>query len=160
MYPINNVICAFVNDNIVGIIEKALFFNFKFIIVKVIKIKMLKRNIKTEDLLFIDCISAMAGEHGNGDCVFIENPASLEEISMHIGSLLEGIESEKKFLVLDSFSSLLIYNNKNSIEEFAMYLINKLRLNNVNGILVVMEKDIPDGLKKILIAMCDKVIYV
>ena len=41
-----------------------------------------------------------------------------------------------------------------------MFLINKLRLDNVNGVLVIIEKEAPEDLKQILIAMCDKTISV
>ena len=48
----------------------------------------------------------------------------------------------------------------NSVKEFSMFLMNKLRLDGVDGILVIIEKESPDDLKQILIAMCDKAIYV
>jgi len=124
--------------------------------------EMQKRSIKTDDVLFIDCVSSMAGEYfaQSENSVFVESPSALEEIGMHITSLLNKIESDKKFLIMDSFSTLLIYNSKNSVKEFAMFLINKLRLEGVSGILVVIEREVPDDLEQILIAMCDKVIHV
>jgi len=122
--------------------------------------EMQKRNIATENLLFIDCTSAMAGEHDGASCTYIENPAALEEIGMQIGSLLDAIKSEEKFLIVDSISALLIYNTAPSIKEFSMFLINKMRLEGVTGILVTIEKDVPEDIKRILIAMCDEVIYV
>ena len=122
--------------------------------------EMQRRNIKTEDVLFLDCISSMAGDRGNGSCIYVENPAALEEISMHISSLLNKIGSDKKFLIIDSISTLLIYNSTNSVKEFAMFLVNKLRLEDVSGILVTIEKEAPDDIKRILIAMCDKAIHI
>jgi len=122
--------------------------------------EMQRRKINTDNILFLDCISAMAGEHGDKVCKYVESPAALEEIGMHIGLLLDKIESKEKFLILDSISALLIYNSKNSLKEFSMFLINRLRLEKVTGVLVIIEKEIPDDLKQILIAMCDKVIYV
>jgi len=120
--------------------------------------EMQKRSINTDNLLFIDCISCMAGDYSDGTCTFVENPAALEEISMHIISLLDKIESDEKFLIMDSVSALLIYNGTNSVKEFLMFLINKLRLEKVNGILLVIGNDAPGDLKQILIAMCDKAI--
>ena len=118
--------------------------------------EMQKRSVDTKNLLFIDCISFMSGEHSAGTCTYIENPAALEEISMHIGSLLSEIESDEKFLIMDSISTLLIYNSPGSVKEFAMFLINKLRLEGVDGILLAIEKELPEDLEQILISMCDK----
>jgi len=127
---------------------------------KYLRMEMRKRGIRTDGILFLDCISSMAGERDDMTCTYVENPSSLEEISMHIGSLLDKIDSGKKFLIMDSFSTFLIYNGKNSMKEFAMFLINKLRLEGVGGILVILEREAPDDLKQILIAMCDRVIYI
>ncbi len=46
--------------------------------------EMKKRNINTNNLEFIDCISRMSGVHGNGDCIYLRNPALLEEMNIHI----------------------------------------------------------------------------
>jgi len=122
--------------------------------------EMQKRNINTENILFLDCISCMAGEHGDETCTYVENPAALEEISMHITSLIDRVDSDKKFLIMDSISTLLIYNTLNSVKEFSMFLINKMRLDEVDGVLVIIEKEAPEDLKQILIAMSDKLISV
>ena len=122
--------------------------------------EMQKRGVDTSNMLFLDCISAMAGECSDEICTYVENPAALEEISMHMSYLLGKIDSDEKFLIIDSISTLLIYNSINSVKEFSMFLINKLRLDNVNGVLVIIEKEAPEDLKQILIAMCDKAIIV
>lgn len=122
--------------------------------------EMQRRKIKTDDLVFIDCISIMAGEHSNGDCIFVENPAALEEISMYIDSMLDKMEGSKKFLVMDSLSTLLIYNSQASVKEFSMFLMNKLRIHGVGGVFVVLERELPKDIKQILIAMCDKTVQI
>jgi archaellum biogenesis ATPase FlaH len=122
--------------------------------------EMQKRNIPTAGIFFLDCVSYMAGEGGEGCCAFVENPAALEEISMYLTSSLNRIDSPEKFLIFDSLSTLLIYNSLNSVREFSMFLMNKLRLDDVNGVLVIIEREAPEDLKQILIAMCDKTITV
>ena len=122
--------------------------------------EMQKRNIKTDGLVFIDCISSMAGERGEGNCTFVENPAALEEISMYLTFSLDKLESTEKFMIIDSISTLLIYNSLNSVKEFSMFIINKMRLEGVDGVLVVIEKEAPEDLKQSLVAMCDKTINV
>jgi KaiC/GvpD/RAD55 family RecA-like ATPase len=123
--------------------------------------EMGKRNIETENLLFIDCISGMGGERDGGEiCTYVENPAAIEEIIMHVSLSLRKLKSRGNFLIMDSISTLLIYNTLHSMEEFSMFLINKMRLEDVSGILIIIEKQVPEELEQILTAMCDGVIHV
>ena len=125
--------------------------------------KVLKeRGINTKNLLFIDCISCMAGEMpGERErCIFIESPTSLEEITMYIDRLFEQVKTPDKFLFLDSLSTLLIYNSLRSAEEFSHYLINKLRLRGMGGIFISIEHELPEDLPQVLSQVCDKTIHV
>lgn len=122
--------------------------------------EMKKRGINLNSLLFLDCISAMAGESGDKFCTVIENPSDLEEISTNLCKLLDKIESDKKFLVIDSISALLMYNSISSVKEFSVFLTQKLRKKGVKRMLVVIENESPEPLKQILNATCDKSIYV
>ena len=113
-------------------------------------------------MVFIDCISSMAGEcrEDSKECIFIENPASLEDMVMHVSTLLDKIESGEKFVIMDSLSTLLMYSSTNSVKKFSLFLVNKLRSDGVKGIFVFIEREVPGDLEKALSAMCDKVIYV
>ena len=124
--------------------------------------EMQRRNINMDNILFIDCISAMAGEHDNGNekCMFVKSPSALEEISINITSLIDKIECDEKFLIMDSVSTLLIYNSMDSVKEFLLFLIKKLRLERVSGIIITVEKETSEEIKQILIEKCDKAIHV
>ena len=114
--------------------------------------------VSTEDVFFIDCISLMAGKiqkEKSEKVVFVENPSSLEEISMYLDKMLKRVESKNKFLFLDSLSSLLIYNTDKSVKEFTHYLINKIRLENLMGIILTIEKKEAEDLVRTLTPMCD-----
>jgi len=113
--------------------------------------------VRSSNLFFIDCISHMAGKLPDKaeNAVFIENPSSLEEISLYIDKLMVRIP-EPKFILLDSLSSLLIYNNERSVEEFTHLVINKMRLENVGGIIVSIKQKEAEALTNTLIPMCDR----
>ena len=114
--------------------------------------------IPPDNIQFIDCISMMAGkaQHGkNGNVVFIENPSSLEEVSMYLDRMLAKVNTPKKFLFLDSLSSLLIYNTDKSVKEFTHFMINKIRLENIAGVILSIEKKEAEDLVKTLTPMCD-----
>jgi hypothetical protein len=114
--------------------------------------------ISSSNIYFIDCISLMAGKapsQKSENVVFIENPSSLEEVSMYLDKMLIKVQNKKKFLILDSLSSLLIYNTDKSVKEFTHFLINKIRLENVAGIILSIEKKEAEDLVKTLTPMCD-----
>jgi len=123
--------------------------------------EMEEAGIPPEDVHFIDCISLMAGKlmgEKSDRAVFVENPSSLEEISMYLDRMLLNVESDKKFLILDSLSSLMIYNSEKTVKEFGHFLINKVRLADHKGILMSIERKGTEGLVHDLIPMCDAAI--
>jgi hypothetical protein len=114
--------------------------------------------IDSKDIYFIDCISKMAGQSGvqpSDKVVFIENPSGLEEVSMHVERLLSKVSREKKFVFLDSLSSLLIYNDDKSVMVFTHYLINKIRLEKMAGAILSIAKKEAEDLVKTIAPMCD-----
>lgn len=114
-------------------------------------------NVSTDDIFFIDCISRMAGKiaEKNEQVVYVENPSSLEEISMYLDRMLSRVKAPKKFLMLDSLSSLLIYNTDKSVKEFTHYMINKIRLDQIMGVILTIEKKEAEDLVRTLSPMCD-----
>jgi archaellum biogenesis ATPase FlaH len=114
-------------------------------------------DVKANKLFFIDCISHMAGKlpEKAENAVFIENPSSLEEVGMYVDKVLVRL-AEPKFIILDSLSSLLIYNSERSVEEFTHMVINKMRLEKVGGVIVSIKQKEAEALTKTLVPMCDK----
>ena len=98
------------------------------------------------------------GESGN--CVFIENPSALEEVGMWTNVLLERIGSKDKFLIVDSLSALLIYNNVEMLKKFSQFSINRLRLQGASGIFVSIDMEIAEGFYDTLATLCDKTIKI
>ncbi len=120
--------------------------------------KMEALSIPSSDVYFIDCISMMAGkthQSGNQNVAFIENPSSLEEVSMYLDKMLAKVRNQKRFIIMDSLSSLLIYNTDKTVKEFTHYLINKVRLDNIEGVILSIEKKEAEELVKTLTPMCD-----
>jgi len=119
-------------------------------------------DIDTTNLFFIDTISCMAGkspgEHGK--CVFIENPSALEEVGMWVNSLMERIEMKNKILIIDSLSTMQIYNDIGTLTKFSQQLINRLRIRDESGIFTTIDTEIHEGLHNTLASLCDKTIKV
>ncbi|MFH0861305.1 MAG: tetratricopeptide repeat protein [Candidatus Altiarchaeota archaeon] len=123
-----------------------------------LKDAMGENGITADDLYFIDCISTMAGKTTDGgeNVVFIENPASLEEISMHVDRMLSKVKSGRKFLMFDSLSSLLIYNESKPVEEMAHFIINKLRIDKISALILATSDDSNKPVVKTVLSSCDR----
>lgn len=122
--------------------------------------KMHKRNVDTDNVRFLDCISAMTGDCENVECTYVETPAALGDIINQADSLLERIKSDEKFIIIDSVSALLIYNSSIFVRDFLLFLVKKLREKKVNGIFIIIENETPDDIKKLLTEVCDNSIYI
>jgi|GEM_PF-257330 len=113
--------------------------------------------IKMDDLYFIDCISRMTGKsmEKSEKITYIENPSSLEEVSLFLERMLGKVETEKKFLFLDSLSSLLIYNTEKTVKEFTHFIINRTRLMGISAVILSIKKKEVEELVKTLTPICD-----
>ncbi len=116
-----------------------------------------KGNIK-----FIDGISRAAGIYEiNPNCTFIESPAQLEKILLEIMSAFRDLENDvQKYLVIDSLSSLLTYNNVSLVTEFFTHLSNRTKLEDIHSISLSIEEEMEENINKILYLKSNKIIKV
>jgi len=122
-----------------------------------------ERDISPDNLLFVDCISAMAGEKTgrSGNCIYVPSPLELERITDYVDTLLDELGDEtKRFIYLDSLSTFLLYNSISSVGKLSHFLINKLRLKNMSGVFLTLELEAPTELIQRLTVLCDKVVRV
>jgi hypothetical protein len=68
-------------------------------------------------------------------------------------------ETAKRYLVLDSLSALMIYNNPEIVKEFFQHLTNKTRAENIHTISIVVEEEMDENINKIIF-LNDKIIKV
>ena len=127
-----------------------------------IKKVLAEKGIPIEKVKFVDCITRASGgvTEKSENVVFVENPASLEEISMYSDKLMASIPDEQKFLFIDSVSSLLIYNDERSIEELTHFLVNQIRADGIGGAILSTNESSTENIIKRLIPSCDKEIKV
>lgn len=92
---------------------------------------------------FVDAITALTGR-GTEDSqtvTFIDSPLALVELNLAISDRLKGVVSNQKFLILDSISTLLVYNSSQAVEKFCHTVIAKNRNENVVGIFLMIESE-------------------
>lgn len=125
-------------------------------------IKVLKnRNINISNLYFIDCITKKLGGKPlfARNAVFIDSPENLTELSLRLHESTVKANS-RKFVFVDSLSTLSIYNNPEVMLKFIHYLTGKMRLWNLNGIIISLHGEADKKLIAELSQFVDKMIEV
>ena len=118
-----------------------------------------KNNINTDKLFFIDCITKKSGtENEEKKCIFLENPQNLTNITIAIEEVMSTIQSKNKSLFVDPLSTLLIYNRGETISKFLHFLTGKIRVLNLNGVLLSTEKELDSEFADQLEQFVDKTV--
>ena len=96
------------------------------------------------NIRFIDCISRAAGVKGHhNNCTYIESPTMLEKVGLEIMNNFSGVKTEKdKYIVIDSLSALMIYNDPDIIREFVSLLMNRTRAENIHVVSIMIEEEV------------------
>jgi len=114
------------------------------------------------NIKFIDCISRAAGiTRPDPNCIYIESPTMLEKLSLEINNIFKNVDDDvDKYLVLDSLSNMIVYNDSGIITEFFYHIINRTRARGIHTVSLAIEEE---GLEKTLnrlIYLNDKILKV
>jgi len=127
-------------------------------------IEYLKKNkIPTENIFFIDAISKSVSQEIRltENCLFIPSPSHLTDLGIALTQALESMKEKKsKFLILDSISTLLIYNDFETVAKFVHFIVSRLRIFELIGLIISVEKLLDERMINILMEMCDEVIEI
>jgi archaellum biogenesis ATPase FlaH len=120
-----------------------------------------KERFPVEKFSFVDAITIQSKgkKLGGENFVYLESLKDLVEMSVQIDKMLSRLQGEKKFLLFDSLTTLLVYNEKHTVEKFLHATIGKLRARNASGIFLLAahaEQEVLDAAK----GFCDKVIRI
>lgn len=107
-------------------------------------------SVDVDALSFIDC-SAVGGESGR----LIVSPENLTELSIAISKLLKEM-LERRYIHLDSVSSLYIFNQSDRVEAFIHSLIRKLKDEKAGLILVAIRNEMDEKPLYRLRSFCDR----
>ena len=122
--------------------------------------ELLKVNVDLSKLFFIDAITeTAAGMHEKSDrCFFMSSPKNLTELAILLEQAVGRLPKENRFIFMDSLSTMLIYNETDTVLRFIHALTGKMRLLNVTGVIVFLEKETDENIISQLGQFCDKVI--
>lgn len=117
---------------------------------------------QSNNIKFIDCISRAAGiSKADPNCIFVESPTMLERISLEIMNQFKEVEDiSKKYLVIDSLSNMIIYNDPEIVTEFFYHIMNRTRARDIHMVsLAIEEEGLSQHLNR-LIYLNDKILKV
>jgi KaiC/GvpD/RAD55 family RecA-like ATPase len=105
-------------------------------------IELLKEEeIQTDEIIFIDAITGMSGgkEISGKKYHYIDSPRNLTGAMIELDEIMETLSNEENYLVLDSITTLLIYNKESAVEKVVHSLSSKMRQWNAHGIFIIMK---------------------
>jgi len=119
--------------------------------------KTFKEISEHSNIKFIDCISRAAGiSELQSNCTYVESPTMLEIVSLEIMNNFRGVDDEvEKYVVVDSLSALMIYNDSEVIREFVSLLTSRARSRNIHIVTILVEEEVDSNR---LIQMNDKIV--
>jgi archaellum biogenesis ATPase FlaH len=116
---------------------------------------------ESKNIRFVDCISRAAGiSKTDPNCVYVESPSMLEKLGLEIINIFKTVdEKTNKYLILDSLSTLIIYNDQEIVTEFFYHLANRTRSRNIHIISLAIEEEGMERFNKLLY-LNDKILKV
>lgn len=104
-----------------------------------------KEGINKENVFFIDAITRYAIGKETGDsenCSFIGSPTDLTSMGIAVTEALKKTSSDKVCVLINTVNSMLIYITPENLIKFIHFIASKLRLFDVSGVFLAVEKGI------------------
>lgn len=117
--------------------------------------------IPPESVSFIDAVTRNSignAENKPGIVRYINNPANLTDMGIAVTEVLREHSGRKVCIMFDSVSTMLIYLSSANISKFIHFVTNKLRLMDVSGIFLAVEKGLDPMLMSQLTTFVDRVV--
>lgn len=118
--------------------------------------------IPSNKLLVMDMISESTGTStsGNMACTYLHSPQSLTDLSIAITEAVTAMDTTEMFVVIDSLSTLLLYNPPSIVMQFANFITNKMRSWGIKGVLVGLSKEMDEKTTAMLKQFVDNTIII
>jgi hypothetical protein len=120
-----------------------------------------KNGIDTSRIFFIDAITQYATgvvAECPDNCKFVAKPNDLTAIGIAVTTILKKFEQEKTVIFLDSVNAMLIHSSSADLSKFIHFVISKLRIMNIAGILLAVEKGLDPVLLTQLTTFSDELV--
>ncbi len=121
-----------------------------------------KLNIREGSIFYIDMISKKEHEDAEKgqDVLFLQSPRCLTDLSIAITEINESVKAENRVIILDSLSTMAIYNTQDTATKFAHFIATEARKWESTVIMFALKHQINTEVKEILSQFCDKIIEI
>ncbi|RLG20013.1 hypothetical protein DRN67_01150 [Candidatus Micrarchaeota archaeon] len=119
-----------------------------------------KEGIGLSHIFFIDLITKTEKHQPvrKDNCIFMGSASNLTDLSVAISQAVSINPKARKFIFLDSLSTMLIYNEAGSLSKFSHFLTSRLREWNVDGVFLSLDSESDKEVTNTLSQFCDRVI--
>ena len=120
-----------------------------------------ENGVELATVSFVDAVTRNSignAENIPGIVRFVNNPANLTDLGIAVTEVLKDHSGKKVCILYDSVSTMLIYLPSQSISKFIHFVTNKLRLMDLSGIFLAVEKGLDPMLISQLTTFVDTVI--
>jgi hypothetical protein len=114
-----------------------------------------KKGIDTKKITFIDSVSGGVQKPKDYKVYFVSSPKALTELSITIN---ETMKQNIDIMVLDSLSTLLVYEDPLTVVKFVHSIVSKIRDVNKKCVMTSLSEDAGKSILKDLSMFVDKVI--
>lgn len=120
---------------------------------------MLKENgVECDSMFIVDAITKSEPKLAKDTKIsFVGSPHDLTEMEAQINDFIAKLPAGEHFFILDSLSTMLIYNAEKTIEKFVHSLSERLRHQGFKVVFTIMSETRPEIIT-VLSQFCDKVI--
>jgi archaellum biogenesis ATPase FlaH len=120
---------------------------------------MKKNEINVDKFFFIDTLTSEVQQpEPKQNCTFITAPNALTELGIAISQALN--EQKCDNIIVDSLSTLLIYEDDSKVIKFSHNIITKIKVTNSKAAFIVLKEDVSSELIKDLYMFVDKVVEI
>ncbi len=120
-----------------------------------VKTGLQKEKIDVSNFYFIDVTGVSETDQIKDDqCTYIQGPEALTQLSIAVDSALE--TGAFNLVILNSVTTLLIYNNLETVEKFARFIINKLKNYSAGGLVLFLDDEKSQKAARIIAQFCDE----
>ncbi|MEM4266835.1 MAG: hypothetical protein QW404_02150, partial [Candidatus Nanoarchaeia archaeon] len=110
-----------------------------------IKKLMEKENIDPKIVVFIDVVTLMSRvEAKESNCIYISGPENLTDVCIALSETINSLSGNKPYIIIDSLSTLLVYNKSDSVVKFAHIFTAKTKQYGAKGLVISAKKSSDD----------------
>jgi uncharacterized membrane protein len=120
-----------------------------------------KNKIDTKNIFILDtvCRSQDTKVKQLNNVLHLESSSALTGISLSINEAINKIPG-KKFIFIDSITTMLIHNKPTIFGKFMHTVLTRMRMKNMNGMFITLEKETDKAVRAEIVQLCDKVLRV